>query len=433
MVVAFSELLKHWPEKDKGLRDNAHLRLAGALARDTDIALEIKEKFVERLCHLTGDTEIKNRVDKLLYQELAMQKNPDEVYSIKGLADFLNVNLPAFDEIKNNVEKTEDDFTATGLEFLNGLDFMIKDFPKPEYILWPIVAKQQIRQVFAKAGSGKTLMMMHEACAVASGYNFLHFKNEKRIMNPVLYVEGEMDSSSIQKRLDDVEAAYERENKILMKTNIFFSTLAIQKDMYFHSLTKDVGRLNVEITAQKIEKLTGKKPVIYLDNITALTIMQEKEGAEWVELMQWLSRLRNRGYHVTFLHHPTKTGETASGSNIKERSIDIDMKITTPDEKTALEEYDEGHTQMCIEFLKWREHMNTFHSKKRIAVIERVTGLWQIFPHLTKTQRSIYLLLKEGKKAKDIINPTKDGMSKANVHKTIKLLKAEGVLEDEVS
>ena len=276
-------------------------------------------------------------------------------------------------------------------------------------------------------------MMMHEACAVASGYNFLHFKNEKRIMNPVLYVEGEMDSSSIQKRLDDVEAAYERENKILMKTNIFFSTLAIQKDMYFHSLTKDVGRLNVEITAQKIEKLTGKKPVIYLDNITALTIMQEKEGAEWVELMQWLSRLRNRGYHVTFLHHPTKTGETASGSNIKERSIDIDMKITTPDEKTALEEYDEGHTQMCIEFLKWREHMNTFHSKKRIAVIERVTGLWQIFPHLTKTQRSIYLLLKEGKKAKDIINPTKDGMSKANVHKTIKLLKAEGVLEDEVS
>ena len=79
-------------------------------------------------------------------------------------------------------------------------------------------------------------MMMHEACAVASGYDFLHFKNEKRVSNPVLYVEGEMDSSSIQKRLDDVEAAYERENKKLLKTNIFFSTLAIQKDMYFHSL-----------------------------------------------------------------------------------------------------------------------------------------------------------------------------------------------------
>ena len=428
LIATFSELYKH--SKDLTNRNEFYYRLGGALARHTEVPMHTRIKYVERLCELTNDNEVKNRVGCIERQQQKFEEGTEDLYGMKELSEFLGANLKYFDLIKR--EEKEEKQEATGLSFLNGLDFMIKDFPKPEYILWPIVAKQQIRQVFAKAGSGKTLMMMHEACAVASGYNFLHFKNEKRIMNPVLYVEGEMDSSSIQKRLDDVEAAYERENKILMKTNIFFSTLAIQKDMYFHSLTKDVGRLNVEITAQKIEKLTGKKPVIYLDNITALTIMQEKEGAEWVELMQWLSRLRNRGYHVTFLHHPTKTGETASGSNIKERSIDIDMKITTPDEKTALEEYDEGHTQMCIEFLKWREHMNTFHSKKRIAVIERATGAWQIFPHLNKTQRSIYLQLKQGKKAEDIIS-VKEGMSKANVYKVIKILKEEGVLEDEVS
>ena len=429
LIATFSELYKH--SKDLTNRNEFYYRLGGALARHTEVPMYQRIKYVERLCELTNDNEVTNRVGCIQRQQQKFEEGAEDLYGMKELSEVLGTNLKYFDLLKR--EEIDEKQEATGLSFLNGLDFMIKDFPKPEYILWPIVAKQQIRQVFAKAGSGKTLMMMHEACAVASGYDFLHFKNEKRTMNPVLYVEGEMDSSSIQKRLDDVEASYERENKILMKTNIFFSTLAIQKDMYFHSLTKDVGRENIEITAREIEKLKGKKPVIYLDNITALTIMQEKEGAEWVELMQWLSRLRNRGYHVTFLHHPTKTGETASGSNIKERSIDIDMKITTPDEKTALEEYDEGHTQMCIEFLKWREHMNTFHSKRRIAVIERATGLWQIFPHLTKTQRSIYLLLKEGKKAKDIINPTKDGMSKANVHKTIKLLKAEGVLEDEVS
>jgi hypothetical protein len=202
--------------------------------------------------------------------------------------------------------------------------------------------------------------------------------------------------------------------------------------MYFHSLTKETGRLNVEITAQKIEKITGLKPVIYLDNITALTVMQEKEGAEWVELMQWLSRLRNRGYHVTFLHHPTKEGKTASGSNIKERSIDIDMKITTPDEKTIIEEFEEGHTQMQIEFLKWREHMNTFYSKKRIAVLSRSTGLWQVFPMLNQTQRSIYKQLMAGKTEKEIIC-AKEGMSKANVYKVVRILKSEGVLKDEVS
>ena len=277
-------------------------------------------------------------------------------------------------------------------------------------------------------------MMLHEAAAVASGYDFLHYKNIREgKKTPVLYVEGEMDSASIQNRIDKIEESYEIQQKKLDKTFLFFATLALQKDMYFHSLTKDVGRLNVEITAQQIEKIMGEKPLIYLDNITALTVMQEKEGAEWVELMQWLSRLRNKGYHVTFLHHPTKLGLTASGSNIKERSIDIDMKLTTPDEKNSLEEFEEGHTQMEIEFLKWREHMNTFHSKKRIAVINRSTGKWEIFPHLNKTQRSIWSSLKEGKKPEDIIDPNKQGMSKANVYKVIKILKAEGVMEDEVS
>ena len=52
---------------------------------------------------------------------------------------------------------------------------------------------------------------------------------------------------------------------------------------------------------------------------------------------------------------------------------------------------------------------------------------------LSKTQRSIYNELKEGKKAEDIINPLKEGMSKANVYKTIKILKSEGILDDEVS
>ena len=429
LIATFSELYKH--SKDLTNRNDFYFKLGGALARHTDVPMHQRIKYVEKLCELTGDHEVKNRVGCIERQQENFENKPDEVFGLKELAESLGANLKFFDLIKR--EEEEEKVEATGLKFLNGHEFTIKDYPKPTYILYPIVAKQQIRQVFAKAGSGKTLMMMHEACAVASGHGFLHFKNEKQIKTPVLYVEGEMDASSIQKRFDDIEVAYQTENKKLNKEFMFFSILADQKDMYFHSLTKETGRLNVEITAQKIEKITGLKPVIYLDNITALTVMQEKEGAEWVELMQWLSRLRNKGYHVTFLHHPTKEGKTASGSNIKERSIDIDMKLETPDEKTLIEDYEEGHTQMSIEFLKWREHMNTFYSKKRIAIINRSTGLWDIFPMLTKTQRSIYLKLKEGKKAEDIINATQEGMSKANVYRTIKILKAEGVLEDEVS
>ena len=430
MIALFTELIKNWPKKGLKLRDEAHLRLTGALASQTDVPVNVQEEFIERFCVITNDTEIKNRVNKVQYQHDQFAKG-ENLFGIKELSTYLgNVNLPAFDELKRVTDEVSKSI-ATGLTILNGHEFTIKDFPKPEYLLYPIVAKQQIRQVFAKAGTGKTLMMLYEACSVASGYDFLHYKHSGK-KTPVLYAEAEMDSSNIQKRLGDVEDAYEMEGKELNKNFIFLATLAIQPNMHFESLTREVGRLNVEISAQEIEKITGIKPIIYLDNITALTVMQEKEGAEWIELMHWLSRLRNRGYHVTFLHHPTKTGQTASGSNIKERSIDIDMKLTTPDEKTSVEEYEENHTQMSIEFLKWREHMNTFHSKKRIAIINRTTGKWITVPMLTKTQRSIWKLLDKGQTPEQIITAgvNQEGMSKANVYKVVKILKQEGVLNE---
>jgi len=433
LIVAFSEL---YPlVKDIKNRNDFYFKLGGALARESDVPMDLRIKYVEKLCELTNDNEVRNRVGCIERQQENFKERPDEVFGMKELSEFLGANLKGFDEIKREVETVEEEEKkATGLSFLNSYQFSAMDFPKPEYLLYPLVAKQQIRQVFAGAGTGKTLLMLHEACALAGGYDFLHYKNEKKTKTPVLYVEGEMDSSMIDKRKMQVEQAYEREGKEFPHENLFLSTLALQKDMHFESLTTTVGRLNVEITVKQIEKITGIKPVIYLDNITALTLMQEKEGADWIEFMQWTSKMRNRGYHITFLHHPTKTGETASGSNIKERSIDIDMKLSTPDEKTSLEEFDDvDHTQICIEFKKWREHQNTFYSKKRIAVISRSTNKWEIFPMLTKTQRSIYNQLKEGKKAEDIINPVKEGMSKANVYKTIKILKSEGVIENETN
>ena len=434
LIATFSELLENWPKQN---RNDAFYKLGGALT-ETDVPMHQRIKYVQRLCELTNDNEIKNRVSCIERQQQKFDNNEEDdnnIWGISGLAQELNTNLKFFDLIKRKAEEGEETYIATGLTFLNGHEFTIKDYPKPEYILFPIIAKRQIRQVFATAGTGKTLYCLHEACSLASGYSFLHYTNDKSTKTPVLYVEGEMDASNIQDRLFSIEDAYEREGKTLNKDYLFFSVLADQPEMHFHSLTADVGRENVEITAKQIEERTGQKPIIYLDNITALTVMQEKEGADWVELMHWLSRLRNKGYHVTFLHHPTKTGETASGSNIKERSIDIDMKLATPDEKTMIAEKEEGHTQMHIEFKKWREHKNTWHSKERIAVLSRSSGKWDIYPMLTKTQRGVLDLLKKEKTADEIITMNKgvEGFSKANVYKIIDMLKKEGVIKDEVS
>jgi KaiC/GvpD/RAD55 family RecA-like ATPase len=441
LIAAFSELYLHWPKPDSKMRDEAFLKLAGALTRETDIPTHIKEKYVEKLCHLTGDEEVRSRVNKVKYQEKKYKEDPDQVAGIKSLSQYLgDINLKAFDEIKRietaePLKSKEYNKVAKGLVVKRCDHFLAQNFPKPNYILYPIIATNQIRQVFAKAGTGKTLYCLHEAVAIASGYDHLDFKNHDNQKHPVLYVEAEMDSSSIQHRLFDVEEAYEREGKILNKQYLFFATLANQEDMHFDSLTNHLGRLNVEISAQRIFDETSLKPIIYLDNITALTIMQEKEGEEWIELMQWLSRLRNQGYHVTFLHHPTKQGLTASGSNIKERSIDIDMKLSTPEDNEAVPNMAEGYTQMKIEFLKWREHMNTSASTPRIAVIQRSSNEWSLHPLFDKTKRRIAELLEKGKSPEEIIKSNEGikGFSKANVYKCLKQLNKKEEKKDAVN
>ena len=153
MTYFFGKLLEHWPEGGKGLRDEAHMRLTGALARDTNIITNIKEEFVKKLCELTFDTEVNNRVRKVKYQEKQFKENPEKVYGIGGLSEYLNVNLPAFDVLKNSLEKEEE---KKSYPLIDGNTLTDTDYPKPKYLMFPLIRERTSSQTFGGYGSGKT-------------------------------------------------------------------------------------------------------------------------------------------------------------------------------------------------------------------------------------------------------------------------------------
>jgi hypothetical protein len=74
------------------------------------------------------------------------------------------------------------------------------------------------------------------------------------------------------------------------------------------------------------------------------------------------------------LHHATKEGSTSSGSNMKERSVDLEIKLSEPDKDQRLDLKDE--TQIVIRFKKWREFNYTEHSKSFLASVARLTSKW---------------------------------------------------------
>ena len=417
-----------FPEKGLQKRDNFHLRLAGSLL-DTDLTSERKEEIIEAFCYATNDLrEIENRKRKIKYVE----KNPESAFRIKGLCEYAGVDhtsplAKAFDELKPEIEVDEKEKPETpqGLTTLTLNQFVAKTYPPITYYMYPIISNECLGMIFALPGKGKTLFALELAWRCSQGLDFMDWKFNNMIKPPpVLYVEGEMSATQVQ---DRVSSMVERDRglKDFDLDNFYIAVLKEQPNESYQKLKTPEGRLNVQNSADEIYKKTGKKPIIFLDNVRFLMgNFNEKEGQDWIDFVLWLATLRAKGYSTYFLHHAVNTGEKASGSGYQDSNLDVNIKLSQPDENSATDHSSDHFTQIQFEFKKMRENvigqMTPF-----IMVVDRNKGSWSKFPVLNKTERKIKSMLDSGKSAKDIINPEKEGMSKANVHKTINKLKGE--------
>jgi hypothetical protein len=429
-VVNFMrELYLKFPEK--GNRDEVYLRLAGALTKDTDLSTEMKEKMIDSMCYATKDLEINKRIKKVAYQEKQLEAG-QEIAGIKSLCEILNVKntsplSKAFDELKPVTVEDQKDKSEPpqGLTTLTLNQFVDRNYPPITYYMYPIISNECLGMIFALPGKGKTLFALELAWRCSQGLDFMDWKFNNMIKPPpVLYVEGEMSATQVQ---DRVSSMVERDRglKDFDLDNFYIAVLKEQPNENYQKLKTPEGRLNVQNSADEIYKKTGKKPIIFLDNVRFLMgNFNEKEGQDWIDFVLWLATLRAKGYSTYFLHHAVNTGEKASGSGYQDSNLDVNIKLSQPDENSATDHSSDHFTQIQFEFKKMRENvigqMTPF-----IMVVDRNKGSWSKFPVLNKTERKIKSMLDSGKSAKDIINPEKEGMSKANVHKTINKLKGE--------
>jgi hypothetical protein len=237
---------------------------------------------------------------------------------------------------------------------------------------------------------------------------------------PILYVEGEMSAKQIQDRINNM---IDRDrDKIKDLKNFHIAVLKEQPNESYQKLKTEEGRFNVVLAAEAIYKETGKKPIIFLDNIRFLMgNFNEKEGQEWIDFVLWLATLRAKGYSTYFLHHSVNTGEKASGSGYQDSNLDVSIKLSDPADYRDAKYSADHFTQIQFEFKKMRENV-IGQMTPHIMVVDKDKGSWFRVPVLNKTERIIKSLLDDGKGAKDIISD-KEGMSKANVHKVINKLK----------
>jgi hypothetical protein len=440
LTAVFAELYTNWPKE--GQRDEAWLRLAGAFARDcSDVPRALIKKFMTRFLEITNDHEVDNRLNKLEYQDEQMKKDPEAIVGIHGLSKFLGVNLPAFDEIKDNVEED-----AEGPDHYPLVDMQTAfntEYPKPKFVMEPILRERTVMQISGDYGAGKSMFGLYTAMCVANGWDFLDWKFKASGPIPVLYVEGELPASDIQDRLltfADAKGFNDPNSGKKLNYENFFQLTLDDLELNGHKYGFDKlaisneedeaikGRLKIENTLNKIKERLGKFPILFLDNISALTAIDENKATDWSSLMMWLMNLKTRGIITVFFHHTGKSTGTASGSNMAQRLIDTHIILKKLPENYRFNM--QGRNVQCsISFDKFRNFGG--EQAKSFLLTCSDQGNWKKYPMLDQKDFKIIECLEKGMTVKAMCEEHEE-LKEKTVYRRIAFLKKHNLVNEEV-
>ena len=449
LISFFTEVEKNFPSSTSKKRDTTHLALQGALARlDENLySTSLLEGFIEQLCINTGDDEITNRVNKLGYQREQLKKGVEEVKGVPALCAALNVKqLPAYDLLKSETEETTKPYPV-----MNFTEMLEKKYIQPSFIADPLLREKTTTQISGDYGSGKTHLGLKLAIDISQGFSFLPEDTNKSIGGyewyrhcgkklPILYVEGELPAVDIRDRVNSLLAPFiENKQKSFPVdlTNMFFLTLDDLELAGFKfgfepiAISNDEGtarrnRKKIEQMIKTIKNKTGKNPVLFLDNITALTSIDENKATDWSGLMHWIMLLKTRGIMTIFFHHVGKSTGTASGSNLAQRLVDTHIILKRLPEKAKFEDHD--GVQCSVHFDKFR-NFGGRHAKPFMLLCDK-EGNWTKYNMLMdKIDFKILEYLNEGKDVKTMCKIDPD-LKESTCYRRIGKMKQEGIIKD---
>ena len=437
LICFMTEVQKKFPPKGVKKRDLAHLAMQGCLARldEKEYPTTFLEGFVRQLCTNIDDVdEIENRM-KLEYQR-GQLKDQKEVMGIPALCAALGVkNIPSYDLFKTNVEEKEKE--PDRKYPLISFDKMLEiKYPLPLWVLNPLIREKTVTQISGDYGSGKTHLGLLLAISISQGWNFDDwFKALNK--RAVLYVEGELPAADVRDRITSlIQDRLERKAK-WDPTQIYTLTLDDLEMNGFKYGFEPLAITNDEDKAKRNRKLieqmlytikdrTGKYPVLFLDNITALTSIDENKSTDWSGIMMWLMNLKTKGIIIVFFHHTGKTTGTASGSNLAQRLVDTHIILKRLPEKSKFVDHD--GVQCSVHYDKFRNFGGS-RTQPFMLLCDR-EGHWTKYNMLMDQKDFKILELHNAGKTVEQMCKEEEDLKKATVYKRIAKMKKEGVIPD---
>ena len=416
------ECTRKFPPAGVRARDDAHMRLSGALARldEKEYPTDLLNKFHEKFCHIIDDTkEIKNRM-KIARQRKALASGKKNVYGITDLREHLDSKLEAYNLMfqQDQEEVKEEDTDPKEYPLIDGLTFDTIEYPKVNLIVDPIIPERSFNQIYGYYESGKTMFGVALSMAMCSGRDFLGWTIPNPL--PTLYVESELPGDLFKSRRNAIKTDYFEKGIPFKAEHHFtltqddlrmagfkygFKSIAVAQNEG-KAAAKDYGRRGrefIENTLYKIEQRTGRKPFYFLDNMTKLATIDENKATDWNPFTNWGTDMKNKGFAGCFVHHANKGGNSkgSSGSSTIGRLLDTSIALKKLDNDYRFDMTGKANMQSSIEFDKSRGFGGSDASKKRIITMNEY-GEWKTYPYLKQVSFQILKFHNQGMSQKEI-------------------------------
>lgn len=321
--------------------------------------------------------------------------------------------LADFDSAKKEKEsETKKEESIARVVVVDLMDFIAEKLPPPEHMLgW--VTTRSLNLIYALQGVGKTHVALNIAYAIASGNDFFGWKATKPYR--VIYVDGEMTSYSIQKRLTNIALAQPREAE-----RGYFRLITSDKQNYgVPNLSTPEGR---KIYAALLEDAD----FMIFDNLSCLSYsdMDDNDVRSFQEIANWGTAQRNKGKALLFIHHAGKNG-SQRGTSKKQDNMDTIIQLKRPPSYSP----EEG-AKFEVHFEKGREFEGVSLAPFCAQLTKDASGIYKWETSLLKDNilEMAVQLTQEKIPQGDIMREL--GISRSTLARTLRRAREEGKLYD---
>ena len=277
-----------------------------------------------------------------------------------------------------------------------------------EMLLGPIVPEKGLVMLYASRGTGKTLIALGIAYAVATGTKFLKWTAPKP--RRVLLIDGEMPAADLQTRLASMVAGMTGTAPTDGMLNILCGDLIEEGG---------IGNLAAPQVQAELDPLLDGIDLLILDNLSSLTtVIRDNDAESWGPVQEWLLRLRRRGISVLIVHHAGKGGQQR-GTSRREDVLDTSISLRRPEDYTPTE-----GARFEVHIEKGRG-VHGDDAKPFEAKMEECAGtaIWTVREIADVNEAQSRAGMEDGLTVREIAEET--GIPKSTVHRTKKKIEAE--------